>query len=461
MAKKKAVKKTAKKKPAPKPKSKPRSSGKKQQKGLPKKKKPKSTKSKKSLRVVSSKAKKVAKKVVKKATKKVAKKVAKKATKKTPTPKVLATANYKLVTLDPKTKRKITPKRGQEVFYAWQGPRGKLEMLTDKFSQPYYPSDAAGILKAFKQGDPQAFVVYSQLTRQVDYTIDEKGKKVPTYKKGKDGKPVKKYRQKLTGRKLRQKQRPSVHSVKGFETPLGLGFHSYEEKEIPKGGFITVPVQSPSRKTVLPKLTPKLIGPFVGDTIRDTIERLRPSMDLPYMIKHHISGIGVSGFVMLYRPKNPYKTGTPEHAEREAWARQVWKDGEERRINVGVAIHKLVNFSKVLSQSIRESMSREGVRVTSAYALRKIEERQFDKDNREFEGAEPIWLKVIKYPPGGPVDRAGEPLKACYGGIDEDKDVPAFTPLRYENEHGVPMHKNNSVYNTRIMLSLALRARKG
>ena len=453
MAKKKvAKKKVVKRRPAPKPKSKPRSSGKKQQKVVAKKKKPKSTKPKSSLKAVSSKVKKVAKKAVKK--------VAKKVVKKAPQQKVLTTANYKLVTLDPKTRKKITPKRGQEVFYAWQGPRGKLDIITDKFSQPYYVSDATGILKAFKQGDPQAFVVYSQLTRQVDYTVDEKGKKVPIYKKGKDGKLVKKHRQKLTGRKLRQKQRPAVHSVKGFETPLGLGFHSYEKREIPKGGFITVPVQPPSRKTVLSKLAPKLIGPFVGDTIRDTIERLRPSMDLPYMIKNHISGIGVSGFVMLYRPKNPYKAGTPEYAEREAWSRQVWKDGEERRINIGCAIHKLVNFAKVLSQSIRESMSREGIRVTSAYTLREIEQKQFEIDNTDFEDSQPIWQKIIQAPPGGPVNRDDEPIKACDGGISGDEG-PFFTPLRYEHEDGRPIHKNNSVYATRIMLSLALRARKG
>jgi hypothetical protein len=321
------------------------------------------------------------------------------------------------------------------------------------YSQKYFKSDADGILKSFKAGDPSAFVLYKQLTKTASFHYDKKGEKVLDTRKDRKGKTVKVFRWKLTARKPKKRQSPAIHDVKGFIAPLAVGFNEFEAKEIPKGGFIKVKVDEARRggKGYKTAIKPTIIGPFIGDSIRETIEHIIPSMGLKEQIKKKVKSLIVSGFVMVYKPENPYKAGTADFKAREEWSEAVWKGGSVRRFNVGANIHRLVNFATVLASSIRTSMSHEGVRVSSALHLRNSEAIQKKRDITIFQplGFPPVWPLIINEPPSGVTDVNGNFLPAT-----------EYLPLRYEGDQEWPIHKNKSKFATKIILHLGIRAAK-
>lgn len=345
---------------------------------------------------------------------------------------------YKLVTLSAKTGKVTRPKKGAEVFYALQSPRGKIHKLETPYSQKYLKSDAAGILAAFKNGDPAAFAVHQQKTRTPVFHYEGK-KKVYEYRL-KDGKPlmeakggklvpVKLYKYKLTGRRLRAAQRTVIYGLDGYVAPTGLGFTKKTKAESSSGKYLMVPV-------TLPGQADKRTSEFKikGATIKELVKNIKPAIGLREMVKRGINYLGFDGHIVLTRPKNPYKRGTADFETRENWIWSVWGEHAQTiRISFGRVIDRLVNFSDALAVNIREAISGNGLRVTSLVNLAAAERRAEDKEQ--------IGIDKIIFRPH----------------YADRRHASDFIPLRPESKKK-QTHAHASPYNAGIYLTLNVKA---
>lgn len=410
--------------------------------------KKKSPTSKKSSKVASSKtkAKKSPKKISKAQKHAQEKKVLSKAKKAAP---ALTASDFTLVTLDAKTRRVITPKRGTQVFFAWKSRQGKIYPIESQYSQAYYKTDAEGILQAFRAGSPDAYNTYKELTQDVSMVLDKEGKPViETGKDRKTGEVRNLYRWKLTGRNVRHAQSIAVASVKGgFITPLSRGFTAQEPREIPSGDYIKVPVTFGKAKRVLYHC-----GSFVGDSIRDALKRVLPDTTTAELARRGIKTLGVDGFVDAYRPENPYAEETPDWEDREKWANKIWKDSPVRRFRVGAQVPSLMDFASRVATGFRTSFSSQGLRVTSLVGLEEAEDRAREMDDTVFKLLDPIWPSVILEP------QAGVRYKLSVKGR-EGAFVSArkYRPMRYEATEGEASDRPGSKYATRLELYLSIK----
>ncbi len=347
---------------------------------------------------------------------------------------------WSIAVLDAKTgKETKKPKKGQEVFYGVKSPKGKIQKIETEFSQRYAASDAKALQASLRSASPDAFVVYQQLTRtparlrdgsfdykthrgEIVYRETESGKKVPE----------KKYKYKLTGRKPRQKQRAVIMSVKGYVHATGVGFTKKKAKEGASGkGLILVPV----RRGVQSALALR------GETIKDTVRNVKPSIGTKEMVKKGIHKLGIYGTIEISRPKNPFKKGTPEYAERESWMVSIWGMGGSGVIAVPFSrvVDRLANFSDVLAVTLREALSKQGYRLTSLMKLGQIEEEVEEEDEKNRRAGRkftPLAPKIMQ-----------KPL------WNSKKSADSFIPLRPEYEDR-PMHKSASAYNAGIIVNL-------
>lgn len=433
---KKATKKPLRKQQARKPKSKKPSSAKARSKGLTSTKGKKSVKSKKSSKGASSKIK--AKQDKEKAALKRSKKAIASST----------SSDYSLVALDAVSRRVISPKKGQQVFFAWKDKRGKLYPIESQYSQAYYKTDADGIRAAFKAGSPLAYNVYKQLTKDVSTVMDKDGKPVTESRTIKATGEVKTlFRWKVTGRDLRKAQSISVHSVKGFQTALSRGFTAQEPREIPQGGYQKVPVtfgKTPRKYFYL--------GKFTGDSIRDTLSYVLPDVTSDELAQRGIRTLGVDGIIDAHRPANPYSEDTDDWIDRENWARKIWKDSTVRRFHVGAAVPSLMDFASRISTAFRTSFSSQGLRVTSMLELVEAEDRQKHLDRTVFKLLDPVWPSIIKEP------RSGVRYKlSVKGRAGELVSARKYFPMRYEADGESATDRKGSPYETVLELTLSIK----
>ncbi len=357
-------------------------------------------------------------------------------------------SDYSLVTLDAVSRKVVSPKKGQQVFFAWKGKQGKLYPIESQYSQAYYKTDADGIKAAFKAGSPLAYNVYKQLTKDVATVMDKDGKPVTETRLIKQTGEVKTiFRWKITGRDLRKPQSVAVHSVSGFQTPLTRGFMPQEPREIPHGGYMKVPVtfgKAPRQFYYM--------GRFTGDSIRDTLAYILPDVTTAELSQRGVRVLGVDGYVDAYRPENPYAEDTLDWHDRERWANKVWKDSKVRRFHVGAAVPSLMDFASRTATAFRQAFSTQGLRVTSLLELEDAEERQRDIDETRFKMLPPVWPYVIEHP------QAGVRYKLSAGNR-AGKDVSArnYFPMRYEADGESASDREGSKYETVLALTLSIK----
>ncbi len=360
----------------------------------------------------------------------------------------LSKASYTLVTLHPKTRKVIKPRKGAQVFFAWKSPQGKLYPIESQYSQAYSVADAKGILAAFKAGSPEAYNVYKQLTTNVSKVVDKDGNAVTETRLDKKTGAVKTlYRWKLTGRALHKPQSTSIHSVTGFLTPLTRGFTPQVSKEIPTGHYVKIPITFGKEKRRY-----FTVGRFTGDSIRDAIKRVLPDTTPSQLARRRIKVLGVDGYIDAYRPDNPYAEETPDWEDRENWTRKIWKDSNIRRFHVGATVSSLMDFASRVATGFRHSFSGQGLRVTSLLSLEEAEARQRHIDETIFRMEEPVWPKIINHPEAGVRYKLNVKGK---GG----KDVPArkYFPMRYEADGESATDKAGSRYETVLVLTLSIK----
>lgn len=354
---------------------------------------------------------------------------------------------FTLVTLNAKTRKVITPKKGQQVFFAWKSSQGKIYPIESQYSQTYYKSDAEGIIRAFKAGAPEAYNVYKELTHDVSTVIDSDGNRVKEFKIDKEGNKKPLYRWKVTGRNVRQKQSVSVRSIKRFRTPLTIGFPSSDPKDIPIGHYNVVPVARKGKK-----VEPTYVGRFTGDSIRDTLEKVLPDSYTEDLVKRRVKSLIVDCLIKAHRPENPYLEDTTDGEEWERWANKVWPKTPVRDFSVSLSVSTLMNFASVVSTGIRQLFSSQGLRVTSLVALENNEKAQKRNDQTIFKTFQPWWQTLIQRPPGGVRYKLSAPGK---GG----QFVPAnkYFPLRYEGGTKEALQQPGEKYATILELWLHIK----
>ncbi len=326
-----------------------------------------------------------------------------------------------------------------EVFYALKSPRGKIHKLETPYSQKYTASDAKGIAAAFKNGDPNAFAVYQQLTREPLFHYEGK-KKVYEYrmkdgeilKEAKHGKlvPIKRYKYKLTGKRIRSKQRTVIYGVSGYVAPTGIGFSKKSAQESSSGKFTMLPVAGVGRG----KKGPVEVT-LSGATIKETIKNLKPTVGTKAMVRLGISALHYDADLIITRPKIPFRAGTAAFRARENWIHSVWGADKEIVISVNSTVDRLVNFSDALSVRIREALSIKGLRVTSLVNLVAAERRAELKNE--------IGIDRIIHRPT----------------TEHRTHATDFKPLRVESK-GKQVYNNKSPYNAGITLKITVTALK-
>lgn len=124
---------------------------------------------------------------------------------------------YKVVPVNPRTGKVIKkPRKGQQVIFNLQGPRGGLKKLS-KHSQPYLKKDQQGLSAQAENTKGGNFVAYEQLTKSKFTKADVKARQALR-------KEIGIYKTKITGPQPANKQRPMFYVRGKQRRALDLGF---------------------------------------------------------------------------------------------------------------------------------------------------------------------------------------------------------------------------------------------